>query len=111
MKMAARLPWRIGVQMIDSPESGPSRMAICDFDGVIADIAEHTKIAQERAKASVLQQAPVVAHFVEQYDTLLFIDDDERNRKTVEAIAAHLNNVTVSVKSCFEECFLSANLP
>jgi hypothetical protein len=186
-----------------------SKMAICDFDGVIADIAEHTKIAQERAKAFVLQQAPgldgeaerkalsrffysergffdnklveydqlmsgcnkalahlsqeydkvvvvtsrppsmreatlqwfsrwcpgceniefifkdseesvvktatwkarIVAHFAEQYDTLLFIDDDERNRKTVEAIAAHLNNVTISVKSCFEECFPSANLP
>jgi 3-deoxy-D-manno-octulosonate 8-phosphate phosphatase KdsC-like HAD superfamily phosphatase len=35
-----------------------SRLAICDFDGVIADIAEHTKIAQERAKAFVRQQTP-----------------------------------------------------
>jgi hypothetical protein len=177
-----------------------SRIAILDFDGVIANIAEHTKIAQERAKAFVLQQAPgldgeverkalstffysergffdnqlvecdqlmtgcdkalahllqeydnvvvltsrppsmreatfqwfsqwcpgyesivfifkdsdegvektttwkarTVAHFAQQYDTILFIDDDERNRKAVEAIAAGLHNVTLSVKSSFE---------
>src|SRR5437660_890581 len=35
-----------------------SRIALCDFDGVIADITVHTKIAQERAKAFVLQNAP-----------------------------------------------------
>ncbi len=185
-----------------------SRIAVCDFDGVIADITEHTKIAQERAKAFVLQQAleldavaerkalsrffyseqgffdtrliehdqlmsgchqalahlaqaydkvvvvtsrppsmreatlqwfsrwcpgyeniefifkdieesvlktatwkaRLVAHFARQYETILFIDDDERNRKAVEALAADLPGVTISVTSCFEECFRNADL-
>ncbi|HZO75883.1 MAG TPA: hypothetical protein VFB60_27030 [Ktedonobacteraceae bacterium] len=182
-----------------------SSIAICDFDGVIADSAEHAKIAQERAKAFMLQQdssidreaerkvlsrffyseqgffdnrlieydqpmvgcsealahlsekydnvivltsrplsmreatlqwftrwcpgyenitfifkdsdenimktavwkARIVASFAERYHTILFIDDDKRNREAVAAIAANLNNVTISVKSCFEECFLN----
>jgi beta-phosphoglucomutase-like phosphatase (HAD superfamily) len=188
-------------------EAFMSRLAICDFDGVIADIAEHTKIAQERAKAFVLQQTPsldkeaerkalsrffysergffdtrliehdqlmsgchqalarlsreydkivvvtsrppsmreatlqwfsrwcpgyehiefifkdieesvlktaswkarLVAHFARQHDILLFIDDDERNRKAVEALAADLPNVTISIMPCFEECLRDAD--
>jgi uncharacterized HAD superfamily protein len=181
-----------------------SSIVIVDFDGVIADHTEHTKIAQERARAFIREQAPgsesrperkvlstffysergffdtelvehdqlmpgchkalahfsqaydkmvivtsrplsmreatlrwfsqrcpdyqhieflfkdsdestiktaawkaqIVAHFAEQYDTLLFIDDDEKNRKTVEQKAADLGHVTISVTSCFDECFL-----
>lgn len=180
-----------------------SKIAIADFDGVIADVREHTKIAQERARAFVREQTPgaegeaerkalsrffyseqgffdntlvecdqvvtgchtalasllreydkvvvvtsrppsmreatlqwfsqwypgnenvefifkdvnesvlrtaawkarAVAHFAQQYETLLFIDDDERNRKAVEAIAADLHHVTISIKSCFDGCF------
>ena len=186
-----------------------SSIAICDFDGVIADSAEHTKIAQERAKAYLLQQASsldrederkalssffyseqgffdnrlieyyqlmagcsealaclseqydhvivltsrplsmreatlqwftrwcpgyenitfifkdsdestiktaawkahIVASFAKQYHTILFIDNDKRNREAVTAIAANLHNVNMAVKSCFEECFLNAHLP
>lgn len=184
-----------------------SNIAICDFDGVIADTTEHTKIAQERARAFVFQQAPgldekaerkalsrffyseqgffdtrlvehdqlirgchqalarlaqeydtivvvtsrppsmreatlqwfsrwcpgyeyiefifketeerflktatwkadVIGQWVQQYDTLLFIDDDERNRKAVEALAADVPNVTISVMSCFEEYVRNAD--
>src|SRR5579885_54052 len=184
-----------------------SKIAICDFDGVIADIAEHTKIAQERARAFVRQQASslddaaerkalsrffysergffdprlieqdrpmngchqalahlsqaydkivvvtsrppslreatlqwfsrwcpgyehiaflfketeesvlktaswkarLVAHFAQQYETLLFIDDDERNRNAVAALAADLPDVTISVRSCFEEWLRGAD--
>lgn len=186
-----------------------SRIAVCDFDGVVADSAEHTKIAQERAKVFVLQQASdldeaterkalsrffysergffdtrliehdqlmsgchqalahlaqaydnvvivtsrppsmreatlqwfsrwcpgyehmefifkdteesvlktaswkarLVAQFARHYDSILFIDDDERNRKAVEALAADLPGVTIVVISCFEECFRNADLP
>src|SRR5579859_2820023 len=35
-----------------------SNLAICDFDGVIANITEHTHIAQRRAEAFVLEQEP-----------------------------------------------------
>lgn len=182
-----------------------SSIAICDFDGVIADNAEHTKIAQERARAFVFQQASgldneaerkalsrffyseqgffdnklveydqliigcsealvrllekydrvviltsrplsmreatlqwfsqrcpgheniafifkdsdestmktaawkahIVTSFAEQHQTILFIDDDEKNRKAVATIAANLKNVTISARSCFEECFLN----
>ncbi len=181
-----------------------SRLAISDFDGVIANITEHTKIAQERAKAFALAlaldpkdeayrkalstffysergffdnelvrcdqlmsgcgnalaqllqeydkvivltsrpismreatlqwflqwfpgckniefifknstesvmktaiwKAHTVALFAEQYDVILFIDDDERNRDAVEFMAADLNNSAIFVKACFEECFL-----
>lgn len=106
-----------------------SSIAICDFDGIIADNAEHTNIAQQRAKAFVLQQASgldreaerkdsdestiktaawkaqVVASFAEQYHTILFIDDDEKNRNAVASVAANLKHVDISIKSCFEECF------
>lgn len=176
-----------------------SRIAIVDFDGVIADVTEHTKIAQERAKTFVLKQAlvsdeqaerkalstffyseqgffdntlleydqpipgciealtdllqqydrvvvvtsrplslreatlqwfsqkcpacesiafffknsdenqvktaawkaSIVARFAKQYDTILFIDDDVRNRKAMETMASRLQNVTVIIQSCF----------
>lgn len=182
-----------------------SKIAISDFDGVIANITEHTKIAQERAKAFALelaldpkeeayrkalssffysergffdnelvkydqlmsgcgkalaqfsqeydkvivltsrpssmreatlqwfsQQCPgyesiqfifkdsnesvmktavwkanTVAYFAEQYEAVLFIDDDERNREAVKALATELNNIAIFVKSCFEEYFLT----
>src|SRR6266516_2760775 len=35
-----------------------SSIVIVDFDGVIADHSDHTKIAQERARAFVREQAP-----------------------------------------------------
>lgn len=65
-----------------------SSIAICDFDGIIADIAEHTKIAQERARTFVLQQTPGQDHAAERkalsrffysergfFDTRLIEDD------------------------------------
>jgi hypothetical protein len=35
-----------------------SKIAVLDFDGVIADMTVHAQIARERAKAFALQQAP-----------------------------------------------------
>ncbi len=174
-----------------------SKIAVVDFDGVIADMTIHTQIARERAHAFALQQAPdpeskayrkaasaffyseegyfdqdlleldqpvigsrealrqllqeydevivltsrppslqeatlawfrryfpeqeaitflfkesheheiktavwkaqIVAQFAKRCETVLFIDDDERNRKAVEALAAELSHVTIVVRS------------
>lgn len=76
---------------------------------------EHIEFLFKDVDESVMKtaawKAQMVAQLAEHYDTLLFIDDDERNRKAVAAILADLKNVTTSVKSCFEECFSHADLP
>src|SRR5579885_369434 len=68
---------------------------------------EHSACIFKDREESVLQtatwKARLVAHFARQHETLLFIDDDERNRNAVAALAADLPNVTISVRSCFEE--------
>lgn len=71
---------------------------------------EHIEFLFKDSDESTLKtptwKAQIVAHFAEQYDTLLFIDDDEKNRKAVEERVADLRHVTISVTSCFDECFL-----
>ena len=69
------------------------------------------KDSDENAMKTAAWKAQRVAQLAEHHDTLLFIDDDERNRNAVTAIRANLKNVTTSVKSCFEECFPHADLP
>ncbi len=69
------------------------------------------KDSDESVMKTAIWKASMVAQLVEHYDTLLFIDDDERNRKAVAALPVDLKNVTASVKSCFEECFPHADLP
>ncbi len=64
------------------------------------------KESDESTIKTAAWKAQIVAHFAEQYDTLLFIDDDEKNRKAIEEKAANLRHVTISVTSCFDECFI-----
>lgn len=69
------------------------------------------KDTEERVLKTATWKARTVVRFAEQYETILFIDDDERNRKAVEALAADLHNVALSIQSCFEDCFLNAPKP
>jgi hypothetical protein len=54
------------------------------------------KDSDEQTIKTSTWKASVIARFAESYDTLLFIDDDERNRKAVEEAA--LGNVVIVIE-------------
>jgi hypothetical protein len=57
------------------------------------------KESQEREIKTAAWKAQMVAQFAERCETLLFTDDDKRNREAVEALMAKLPDVTIVVKS------------
>ncbi|QBD80442.1 hypothetical protein EPA93_32500 [Ktedonosporobacter rubrisoli] len=45
-------------------------------------------------------KAQIVTGFARNYETILFIDDDERNRQAIAALASSLHDIHITIKAC-----------
>ncbi|HLZ56187.1 MAG TPA: hypothetical protein VKR06_04500 [Ktedonosporobacter sp.] len=60
------------------------------------------KESDESTLKTAIWKAQIVTFFATRYNTILFIDDDERNRMAVESMLADNHNVTITVKAYLE---------